>query len=644
MAEKVSEKVAERVTEKLAQSSTADLVGLISNRYGTSPGFIEFATKDGSNKYFVCGLSLVLFLSTLLYLVEAFCQQVFTIAESCSALAAVEMLQSGDLLTPTYYGKPFYHIPGLSYWAMLPCLKIFGQSLFAVRLPSILAALALITLTGLVAKALAGARAGILAALVLATSREFSRYAALCMCDMLFSLFCCLGLTFAFMAYAESRKRLLPFSVSSASGTASSDGDLEEVLPRLSHSREALHVCLTACSLALAVLTKGPIGVLLPALSLFIFLSCYRSFKLLQGKNILLACAFFSAIGLPWFFANYQVQSMSYFDAMFLHENLQRFIGTAKNIGVIPYNQMLAFQHPPYYMLKGFFVLFAPWTVLMPLVIFSLVRLMRATNETARLKQAICFSICWISTVIAFFTLADSNWSYYVLPTMPAAAVLMALCASRWTLDSEAVKVGVKWLALLVVATAFFMPIALPILFKGQLNAALLFGFSVALASLGTLLFWAASRGSLYSVLCTTGLITWLITIYSGGQIVPTEQALKNPLPLMCETIAKAGRAVSVNVHSSLGMDYNLRDLLTFRNQRASSLCDDNACRELSYAGRGGFLLIPRSYWQQLGLSDKSCFIIASGQYSYQDLYEAIKLKSLPQWKREDLLLVQVRR
>ncbi len=112
----------------------------------------------------------------------------------------------------------------------------------------------------------------------------------------------------------------------------------------------------------------------------------------------------------------------------------------------------------------------------------------------------------------------------------------------------------------------------------------------------------------------------------------------------MCETIAKAGRAVSVNVHSSLGMDYNLRDLLTFRNQRASSLCDDNACRELSYAGRGGFLLIPRSYWQQLGLSDKSYFIIASGQYSYQDLYEAIKLKSLPQWKREDLLLVQVRR
>lgn len=644
VAEKVSAKVAEKVTEKLAQSSNANLVGVDSIRAAFLPGFGDFATKESSTQYFVCGFSLVLFLSTLLYLVEALCQPAFTIAESCSALAAVEMLQSGDFLTPTYYGKPFYHIPGLSYWAMLPCLKIFGQSLFAVRLPSLLAALALITLTGLVAKALAGARAGILAALMLATSREFSRYAALCMCDMLFSLFCCLGLTFAFMAYAESRKRSLPFSVSLAFGSAATDAVPEEEVARRNSWKEALYVCLTAFSVALAVLTKGPIGLLLPTLSLVIFLCCYRGFKLLRGKNVILAFAVFSAIGLPWFFANYQVQSMSYFDAMFLHENLQRFIGTAKNIGVIPYNQMLAFQHPPYYMLKGFFVLFAPWTVLMPLVIFSLVRLMRAPNETARLKQAIGFSICWISTVIAFFTVADSNWSYYVLPTMPAAAVLMALCASRWKLDSEGAKGGVKCLAWLVVAAAFFMPIALPILFKGQLDAALLFGFSVVLASLGTLLFWAASRGSLYSVLCITGLITWLITIYSGGQIVPTEQALKNPLPLMCETIAKAGKAVAVNVHSSLGMDYNLRDLLTFRNQRASSLCDDNACRKLSDSGRGGFLLIPRSYWQQLGLSDKSCFIIASGQYSYQDLYEAIKLKSLPQWKREDLLLVQVRR
>ncbi|MBX9941364.1 MAG: glycosyltransferase family 39 protein, partial [Candidatus Obscuribacterales bacterium] len=612
--------------------------GLAFSRDGlSSPGLAESDVRGNANRYFFCGLGIVLVLSTFLYLAEALCQSTFTIAESCSAIAAVEMLRSGDFLTPTYYGKPFYHIPGLSYWAMLPCLKIFGHSLLAVRLPSILAALALITLSALIAKALAGARAGILSALVLATSREFSRYAALCMCDMLFSLFCCLGLTFSFMAYAETRKRSLPLSLSLAPGSFS-----EEVSASRSSSKEAVFVCLAACSLALAVLTKGPIGLLLPSLSLFIFLCCYRSFKLLQGKNIALSGAVFTAISLPWFFSNFQVQSMSYIDSMFLHENLQRFIGTTKSIGVIPYNQMLAFQHPPYYMLKGFFVLFAPWTVILPIVIFSLVRLMRAQNETARLKQAITFGICWIFTVVAFFTAADSNWSYYVLPTMPAAAVLTAVCASRWKLDSEVLKVAVKIIAWLVVSSAFFVPIALPILFKGQLSPALFFGFSGALATLGCLLFWAARRGSLFAVLCTTGLLTWLITIYSGGQIVPTEQALKSPLPLMCETIQKTGEGLAVKVHSSLGMDYNLRDLLTFRTQKASELCDDNACREL--AGRGGFLLIPRSYWQQLGVKDKRCFIISSGQYAYQDLYEAIKIKSLPQWKREDLLLVKLNR
>lgn len=620
----------------MVQRGGEELVGVAPSRYVSSPDLEGSADGGNSNRFFYCGLGLVLFLSTLLYFVEALCQPAFTIAESCSAIAAVEMLKSSDFLTPTYYGKPFYHIPGLSYWAMLPCLKIFGQSLFAVRLPSILAALALISLSALIAKALAGARAGILSALMLATSREFSRYAALCMCDMLFSLFCCLGLTFAFMAYTETRKRSLPFSLSMAPG-----GSSEETLRR-SSSKEAIFVCLAACSLALAVLTKGPIGLLLPALSLVIFLCCYRSFRLLQGKNILLSAAVFTTIGLPWFVANFQVQSMNYFDSMFLHENLQRFIGTAKSIGVIPYNQMLAFQHPPYYMLKGFFVLFAPWTMFMPIVIFSLVRLMRAQNETARLKQAVVFCICWTFTVVAFFTAADSNWSYYVLPTMPAAAVLTAVCASRWKLDSEGMKVIVKTISWLVVASAFFVPIVLPILFKGLLNPALLFAFSGALASLGCLLFWAGRRGSLFTVLCTVGLLTLLITVYSGGQIVPTEQALKNPLPLMCETIVKTGQGPAVKVHSSLGMDYNLRDLLTFRLQKSSALCDDNACREL--AGSGGFLLIPRSYWQQLGLSDKICSVIASGQYAYQDLYEAIKLKSLPQWKREDLLLVKLSR
>src|SRR5512132_2670149 len=62
--------------------------------------------------------------------------------EAMYAYPPIEMLKSGDLLVPRYLHAPFLDKPPLTFWILAATYRVLGISVFAARLPGVLAALA----------------------------------------------------------------------------------------------------------------------------------------------------------------------------------------------------------------------------------------------------------------------------------------------------------------------------------------------------------------------------------------------------------------------------------------------------------------------------------------------------------------------
>src|SRR5262249_44682777 len=97
--------------------------------------------------------------------------------EAMYAVPPVRMLQTGDFLVPRYENRDFLEKPPLTWWVIAASYRLLGVSPFAERLPSVLAAFAAIALTGLWVRRRSGTEAGVLAALVLTFTLQFSVYA-----------------------------------------------------------------------------------------------------------------------------------------------------------------------------------------------------------------------------------------------------------------------------------------------------------------------------------------------------------------------------------------------------------------------------------------------------------------------------------
>ena len=104
-----------------------------------------------------------------------------------------EMLQSGDLVTPTLNYVKYFEKPPLLYWINSASLKIFGQNEFAARFPSALCGLLTVLATYIIARHLYGRRAALISALVLGTSAGFVLQSRMILTDMLLT-FCLIGL------------------------------------------------------------------------------------------------------------------------------------------------------------------------------------------------------------------------------------------------------------------------------------------------------------------------------------------------------------------------------------------------------------------------------------------------------------------
>lgn len=336
---------------------------------------------------------------------------VFDLDEGLYTSVARQMIESGNWIVPRVGLETFFDKPPLFYWCEAVCIRIFGATSFAVRLPSA-------TATALTALALwwwcrrrANERTGwIAAALFLSCPLSFglARQAVL---DSLLTLF----LTLAVLCWIEANQ---------------SEGRAQK--------RAYLGM---AVAMGLAVMTKGVIGALLPGAALVLWLLLRRVEGETRRVPWLPMLGIIALINAPWHIAMWRATGHEFVQQYIIHNHIDRFLGRdfAHNAPFWTYLPVL---------LVGMF----PWSVLIPLSWWRGWNARRANRSQP--DMALAMWAIWAAVVFVFFSISKSKLPSYIEPAVPALCILIAArLDALWTNKSaplkwEAVALGVVGLLL----------------------------------------------------------------------------------------------------------------------------------------------------------------------------------------------------
>lgn len=359
--------------------------------------------------------------------------------EPLFAEAARQMTVTGDWITPYFNGETRFDKPPLIYWLMAVAYRTLGVNEWAVRLPSALCAIALTCLGFYTLSKTEGSSAtdsvadvadvtekskGIfspsptpplspsptpplflstpwIGAALIALNPQTIAWGRTGVSDMLLVACMCSALLAFFLGYTlEEQREKAEFSTVSAS-----------VFPNKWYL--TFYVLI-----ALAILAKGPVGIVIPALivgcfSLYLgnFRQLWREMRPVSGILIILA------IALPWFVLVILDNGQTYIDSFFGYHNFQRF------------TEVVNKHSAPWYFY--FFVVllgFAPWSIYLPLAIARTRFWQRSYwRRQPRRDQLSLFALFWFGCIFGFFTIAVTKLPSYVLPLLPAAAILVTL-------------------------------------------------------------------------------------------------------------------------------------------------------------------------------------------------------------------------
>jgi 4-amino-4-deoxy-L-arabinose transferase-like glycosyltransferase len=330
---------------------------------------------------------------------------------------AREMLARHDFVTPTIDGIRFFDKPPLLYWLAAASMRVFGIHDWAARLPLALGTLALfLAAYALGIRLFAGVsprsnpdRAGLYAALALATSIGPYLYTRFYIPDILIALWLTLAVHLTLLA-----------------------------TERLRNQQPALLPCLSfAAVLALNLLTKGLIGLVFPLAFVLLYLALTRQIRLLPKLHILPSTALFLAIAAPWHILAARrnpaidlppglgLPARAGWAWFYLYnEHIARFLSKR-----IPHDYGLT----PIWLFWLYLLIWAmPYAAFLPGALSSQIRLLKTSPLAThtRAHEAAISLILWAALVLGFFTVSNRQ-EYYSLPALPALALLAAALLAR---------------------------------------------------------------------------------------------------------------------------------------------------------------------------------------------------------------------
>ena len=311
--------------------------------------------------------------------------------EGLYAEVAREMLARGDWVLPRADGVLYFEKPPLAYWLTALSFRALGENAFAARLPSALSGLATTLLLLLAGRRLVRSSGAVAAAVTFSASAGYVLLARQVMFDALLTLWTTLA--------------LLAFWI----GTS----------PKEPERRRRAWLLTAYAAAALAVLTKGLLGLVLPGLVLVGDALVARDARRLRAAWSAGGFLLFLAIAVPWHVAA-AIRDPRFARFYLVNEHWLRLLGRRRPPDF--------HQDPVYAPALAAVLLIYPWTFLLPAALADLVR--RERGEAR--ERAGTFLAMWILMPILLFTASRTRTYYYLLPVVPALALAFGRLWTRW--------------------------------------------------------------------------------------------------------------------------------------------------------------------------------------------------------------------
>jgi 4-amino-4-deoxy-L-arabinose transferase-like glycosyltransferase len=330
-----------------------------------------------------------------------------------------EMMESGTWVVPTFNGELRTAKPVMLYWIQRLSFLTFGMDEWAARFPAVLLGLGTVLLTYELARRMFDAATGLLSGIVLATAIEFCKLSHAATPDAPLIFFIALTLHLFWIGHEQgSRAWMYPAAFASA----------------------------------LATLTKGPVGLAMPAMIALLYFAWNRELKRLLDWRLIRAILLWLLVAAPWYGLVISETRGAYL-AFFKNENAGRFM-----------NAMEGHRGPIVYYVGAIVVFFSPWCAFLGGAVWYGVRaaLPKAPTAVGGLPMADArahrFLLCWAGVYLVFFSLAATKLPNYIAPLYPALAILTARFLVRWrnaelTLPTWVVPLAIAGVALVGLAT-----------------------------------------------------------------------------------------------------------------------------------------------------------------------------------------------
>jgi 4-amino-4-deoxy-L-arabinose transferase-like glycosyltransferase len=411
------------------------------------------------------------------------------------ASLSLAMLQTGDWITPRLNGLLYFEKPPLQYWAGAAAMALLGINEFAARLWPGLCGLAIVGLCSLTARRLWGARVGLHALLIAGSTTWIVANSHFLSLDT--------GLTAALTLVMCS---LL----------------LGHAAPKASAARSRWMLAAWV-GMALATLSKGPIGLVIPGASLLLHslwrrdVAIWRELQWRRGPLV------FLLIAAPWFLL-VSARNPDFLSFFLIHEHFQRFL--------TPQHRR---EGAWWYFLPFLLVGFMPWTSALP----WLWRIDRKDFATS-------FLLVWSLFILGFFSASSSKLPSYILPMFPALVLLLARLTAR--AQAAVLKKHLLFPALLWAAALVAVPFAGRLAGGNRSLAALQalsmgVGAGAAICLLGTGLAWAllARKKTTEAMACVAISHLFAVLLILGshdsfGQLKSSDRIARLLAPLITPT------------------------------------------------------------------------------------------------------------
>jgi 4-amino-4-deoxy-L-arabinose transferase-like glycosyltransferase len=310
--------------------------------------------------------------------------------EGVNAECGREMMESGTWIVPTFNWELRTAKPVLIYWLHRASYSTFGVSEWSARFPAAVMSLGSVLVTYWLARRMFDPLTGLLAGVVLATAVQF-----------------------ALLAHASTPDAPLIFFVT-----------LTTALVWWGQENGGKAWCiLPAIPCGLAVLTKGPVALGIPGMAYLAYFLWNRELRRVFDWRLLVGFWLFVAVVVPWV-AFVAAETRGEWITKFLkNENVNRIATAQEN-----------HSGPPVYYLACLIVLFAPWSSVIGVSFWYLVKgTRRAVDgtlpDTARASR---FLLTWFFAFLIPFSFFATKLPNYIAPLYPALAILTARYLVQW--------------------------------------------------------------------------------------------------------------------------------------------------------------------------------------------------------------------